>query len=224
MDLNMAYDTLLNKNKGGLGMEKQVDFDRKVVDEVKVDSEDASLWKSVLQKAVRRGMTEKAMYAAYKLASLNWWNCWKRLSIIADEDVGQPEAITAVDVLYRKFMALKKDGKEKKLSWDMQRCVVCAAKILANSPKDRRSDEFLELIDAVEKRTDDEELRKKEEELERIPDEALDMHTLAGRRMGRGNLFWYEVSSETVNQAPQYKAWREWFKPLMVRLESQRKK
>ena len=33
-------------------MEKQVDFDRKVVGQVNVDSEDTSLWKSVLQKAV----------------------------------------------------------------------------------------------------------------------------------------------------------------------------
>ena len=40
-------------------MEKQVDFDRKVVGQVNVDSEDTSLWKSVLQKAVRRGMAEK---------------------------------------------------------------------------------------------------------------------------------------------------------------------
>lgn len=104
-------------------MEKQFDFDRKVVGEVEVDSEDASLWKSVLQRAARRGITEKAMYAACRLASLNWWSCWKRLSVIADEDVGQPEAITAVDFLYGKFMTLKEDGKEKKLSWDMQRGV-----------------------------------------------------------------------------------------------------
>jgi hypothetical protein len=205
-------------------MEKQVDFDRKVVGEVEMDSEDASLWKSVLQKAVRRGMAEKAMFAAYKLASLNGWNCWKRLSVITDEDVGQPEVITAVDILYRKFMALKKDSKERKLTWDMQRCVVCAAKILADSPKDRRADEFLELIGAFGKRPDDKELAKKKEELERIPDEALDMHTLKGRKMGRGNLFWYEVSSETVNKTPQYKAWREWFKPLMIRLEHEKKR
>lgn len=204
-------------------MEKQVNFDGKVVGQVEVDSEDASIWKSVLQKAVRRGMTEKAMYAAYKLASLNWWSCWKRLSVIADEDVGQPEAITAVDVLYRKFMALKKDGKEKKLTWDMQRCVVCAAKILAESPKDRRADEFLELVTVMEKRTADEELIKKKEELERIPDEALDMHTLRGRKMGRGNLFWYEVSSETVNKMEAYEEWHEWFRPLMVKLTKEKR-
>lgn len=157
------------------------------------------------------------MYAAYKLASLNWWSCWKRLGVIADEDVGQPEAIAAVDVLYRKFMALKKDEKEK-LSWDMKRCVVCAAKILAESPKDRRADEFLELVDAMEKRTKNKELEKKNAELESVLDEALDMHTLQGRKMGRGNLFWYEVSSETMNRTPPYEKWRAWFKPLMIEI------
>jgi hypothetical protein len=126
--------------------------------------------------------------------------------------------ISAVDVLYRKFMALRKDGKEKKLSWDMNRCVVCAAKILADSPKDRRADEFLELIDVMEKRTKDEELKKKKDELESVPDEALDMHTLQGRKRGRGNLFWYEVSSETVNKSPAYEKWHSWFKPLMIQI------
>jgi len=205
-------------------MERQVDFDRKVVGQSEVDSEDASLWKSVLQKAVRSGMAEKAMYAAYKLASLSWWSCWKRLSVIADEDVGQPEAITAVDVLYRKFMALKKDEKEKKLSWDMQRCVVCAAKILADSAKDRRGDEFLEILQAFEKYPDNEDLKKFREDFEKIPDEALDMHTLQGRKMGRGNLFWYEVSSETVNRTEAYEKWHRWFKPLMVRLTKEKVK
>ena len=204
-------------------MERQVNFDRKVVDGGEVDSEDTSIWKSVLQKAVRCGMTEKAMYAAYKLASLNWWSCWKRLSVIVDEDVGQPEVITAVDVLYRKFMALKKDEKEKKLSWDMERCVVCAAKILADAPKDRQADEFLELVDVMEKRVMVKELKKKKDELESVPDEALDMHTLQGRKMGRGNLFWYEVSSETVNKTPAYEKWRSWFKPFMIEIVKAKK-
>jgi len=203
---------------------KQTDLAGRLVERGEVDSEDASIWKSVLQKAVRRGMAERAMYAAYRLASLSWWSCWKRLSVIADEDVGQPDVIVAVDTLYRKFMALKKDEKEKKLSWDMERCVVCAAKILAESPKDRRADEFLELVEVLEKETKDEELRKKKEELESVPDEALDMHTLQGRKMGRGNLFWYEVSSETVNKTEEYQEWHKWFKPLMVRLTKEKVK
>jgi replication-associated recombination protein RarA len=217
------------ESSGNSGVnEKQVDLDGKRVGSTESlggrDREELGIWKSVLQKAVRRGMTEKAMFAAYRLVSLNWWSCWKRLSVIADEDVGQPEAITTVDVLYRKFMALKKESKKGELSWDMKRCAICAAKILAEAPKDRRADEFLELLDAMEKHGKDEELRKEKQELEAIPDEALDMHTLQGRRMGRGDLYWYEVSSDTVNKTSEYEAWRNWFNPLMVRLVKERKK
>jgi hypothetical protein len=155
---------------------------------------------------------------------LNPWSCWKRLNVIADEDVGQADVITAVDVLYRKFMATKRDAKNEEPTWDMKRCAVCAAKILADAPKDRRADEFLELIDAIEKHEEYEEFRKKIEELEAIPDEALDMHTQQGRRMGRGDLYWYEVSSETVNKTSGYEAWHDWFKPFMIRLVKERKK
>ena len=206
-------------------MEKQIDLFGKGTEPStpnKPKIEELSIWKSVLQKAVRRGNAEKAMYAAYKLVSLNSWSCWKRLSIIADEDVGQPDVITAVDVLYKKSMAIKREPKEEEPTWDMKRCAVCAAKILADAPKDRRSDEFLELMDAIEKRKGNKELEQKKEELESIPDEALDVHTLRGRHMGRGNLFWYEVSSETANKTANYETWREWFKPLMVRLEKER--
>jgi hypothetical protein len=182
--------------------------------------EELGIWKSVLQKAIRRGMTEKAMYAAYKLVSLNSWSCWKRLNVIADEDAGQPETIVAVDVLYRKHMAMKKDtGTGEPLSWDAKRCAIVAAKILAEARKDRRGDEFLELMEAIEKHGKDEQLQKIRAELEAIPDEALDMHTLQGRRMGRGDLYWYKVSSETVNKTPEYEAWREqFFKPLMLQI------
>jgi hypothetical protein len=66
-------------------------------------------------------------------------------------------------------------------------------------------------------------MRALKAELETIPDEALDMHTLQGRRMGRGNLYWFEVSSETENKTPEYKAWREqFFKPLMLQLEKKK--
>lgn len=205
-------------NSGAI--EKQVDLTGRTIEQEKMsDSEELGIWKSVLQKAVRRGMTEKAMYAAYRLVSLNWWSCWKRLSVIANEDVGQPLEIVAVDVLYRKFLAMKGATGKGELSWDAKQCVIVAAKILAESKKDRRGDEMLELLDIVEKHGDDVELQKIKAEFEAIPDEALDMHTLKGRRMGRGERYWLEVSSETVNRTPSYEVWREqFFKPLMLRL------
>ena len=98
--------------------------------------------------------------------------------------------------------------------------VVCASKILAESPKDRRADEFLELMDVIEK---DKEampnlLKSVKAMFDVVPDEALDVHTVQGRRLGRGDLLWYEVSSETVNKTPVYEKWREWFKPLMIEI------
>jgi hypothetical protein len=154
---------------------------------VGLEREELGIWKSVLQKAVRRGMTEKAMYAAWKLVSLNWWSCWKRLGVIANEDVGQPLEIVVVDVLYRKFMAMKGGVEKGEVSWDAKQCAVCAAKILSEARKDRRADEFLELMEAIEKHGQDVELQKIKAELGAIPDEALDCHTARGRRMGRGD-------------------------------------
>lgn len=105
----------------------------------------------------------------------------------------------------------------------MKRCIVCAAKILAESPKDRRTDEFLELMDMIEKRAEkDKDLAMKLESLSKIEDYVLDVHTKAGRKMGRGNLYWYEVSSESVNETPEYEDWHKWFKPLMVRLTKEK--
>jgi replication-associated recombination protein RarA len=198
---------------------KQTDLNGQTVeDENTLGYEDIGLVKSCLQKTIRRGKAEASMYWALRLAEANSWSCWRRLSVIADEDVGQPEAIVAVDVLCKKFMAMKKGTREKELSWDAKRCVVCAAKILAESPKDRRADEFLELMEAIEKDPESKLLESAKTIIDIVPDEALDMHTVQGRKLGRGDLFWYEVSSETVNKTSAYEKWHKWFKPLMIEI------
>lgn len=96
------------------------------------------------------------------------------------------------------------------------RCAVAAAFLMAECKKDRRADEFLELMDVAEKGTGNEELKAKMEDLAKIEDYVLDVHTNQGRRLGRGDLFWYEFSSETVNRTPAYDRWHNWFKPLMI--------
>jgi hypothetical protein len=60
------------------------------------------------------------------------------------------------------------------------------------SSKDRRADEFLELMDAIEKHGEKlPKLKRVKEDFSAIPDEAFDVHTVKRRRMGRGNLYWY---------------------------------
>lgn len=200
--------------------EKQADLFGNAVEEenLSMGREDEGLMKSALQKCVRQGLVEPAMYWALRLAEKNSWICWRRLSTIADEDVGQTWAVVGVDCLYRKFMAMKKQTKERGLSWNMKRCVVLASKILAEAPKDRRADEFLELIDAIEKNPELKVLGAVKDWLAFLPDEAFDLHTIQGRKMRRGLLFWYEKSSRCENMTPQYAKWRAWWQELMVHI------
>jgi replication-associated recombination protein RarA len=207
----------------GMG-QKQMDlFGQTVFKEPEPESEEASILKSALQKCIRQGQAEKAMYMALQLLKKGgWYNCWRRLRIMAVEDCGQPEVITAVETLYKQFLEMK--GKEGDgTSWDCQRTVAAAAKILAESPKDRRADEILELLWAYEQCPDDPELKKMVEELAEIPDDAYDGHTLKGRKMGRGLLHWYERASQTTNRTAEYANWRQRFEQLMIRLSREKK-
>lgn len=182
-------------------MEKQIDLSGNAVGQGNLlDDDGVDVLKSALQKCIRRGMADSAMYFALRLCEESWFMAWKRLSVIAVEDCGQPEAILAVGELYRMFMSAKKQAKGSELTWDMKRAVACAGKILADSPKDRRADEFLELIDAFQKYGNKFGLETLKKSIEAVPDEAYDVHTKQGRMMGRGSLYWYDTSSETVNK------------------------
>lgn len=206
-----------------MGMEKQVDLKGKVAGSEESlrskEREEASILKSMLQKSVRRGKVEQAMYAAYKLSTKKTgWILWRRLNIIAVEDVLDSNVIAAVSELGRQA---RKYGYD---SWDGRRCAVAAALLMAESKKDRRTDEFLELMNKIETLGDkDKELAEKLRTLTKIEDYVLDMHTYEGKRKERGTLFWYEVSSETVNKKVEYEAWHSWFKPLMIRIVKAKK-
>ena len=148
------------------------------------EREEVGLLKSALQKCVRRGLGERAAYVAYQLSNKkSGWILWRRMNIIAVEDCLDAIVILAVSELGRQATKFGYD------SWDGRRCAVAATILMAESKKDRRSDEFLELMDVAEKGTDDEELRAKIEDLTKIEDYVHDQHTASGRRMGRGDLF-----------------------------------
>jgi replication-associated recombination protein RarA len=99
---------------------KQVDLSEQKVEneDLSIGREDAYLMKSALQKCIRQGLVEPAMYWALRLAEVSSWSVWRRLSIIAVEDWGDTDSILAVGELYRIFMAVGKQSKEKGLSWD----------------------------------------------------------------------------------------------------------
>jgi hypothetical protein len=180
----------------------------------KADKGEEYVLKSALQKAVRRGKTEKAMYYAWKLAKVaGGWTVWQRLLVIAVEDVGQPTEIVAVDTLYRQYLSLKRQTAEA-LTWDMLRTIVCAAKILAEAKKDRRADAFLELVTNAEQ--DKPNAKKWIEELAKYDDEVFDVHTLEGKRRGRGDKYWIEESSNVTNSTEEYKDFEKRWKEVML--------
>lgn len=135
---------------------------------------------SSLQKEIRRGNPYAATFRALDLAesgAINW--AWKRLLVIASEDVGPaaPHIPAAIWALHQTnvLMTNKKSptGKEMKEAGTLY--LVNAVCLLALAPKSRMAAD----IGVV--------ARKRWELGERleIPDYAKDMHTAAGRAMGR---------------------------------------
>jgi replication-associated recombination protein RarA len=208
------------KGQVGLDGEKL----REAVDE-DVNTDDVGLLKSALQKYVRRGNVVKAMWFASKLLDVGGaWSTWKRLLTIAVEDCGQPDAILTCDCLYKMFMATRKQETDQKaVTWDMRRSVVCAAKLLADSPKDRRADSFLEFREATLKCGDDAEVAAKAKELDEMEDFVFDIHTRKGRQMGRGNEYWYDVSSHVENAVQGELEWEKEYVTILSRLAKEKR-
>lgn len=201
-------------SKGQLGLDG-----KKIVEE-EVNTDDAGLLKSALQKYVRRGNAVKAMWFASRLLDVaGGYTTWRRLLIIAVEDCGQADAILSCDCLYKQFMAgRKQETDQKAVSWEMRRAVVCAAKVLADSPKDRRADSFLEFREATLRCADDPEVAAKVKELDEKGDFCYDIHTREGRKLGRGNVHWYEESSHVENAVKGELDWERDYVSILLRL------
>ena len=126
---------------------------------------------SALQKAIRRGQVRPALYWAAEMDASGYtaW-LWKRLLVIASEDVGMadPTLVSTIRDLRELHRELaKRDPAEGRLF------VMHATYALAVAPKSRA------IVMACCALYSD-----CHERLE-IPDEALDRHTHRGKRMGR---------------------------------------
>lgn len=145
--------------------------------------------KSALQKAIRRGQEEAAMYWAKELVDSGRAEAlWKRLQIIAVEDCA---GMSPIDFVSHCAQAAAKC--KEPLIFGLK-----AAVELARCAKDRTVDEY---IDWHNYRLD---VLHDDSVLLKIPDEALGMHTRRGRRLGRGRADFYHVGAMLVNESPQY--------------------
>jgi replication-associated recombination protein RarA len=149
--------------------------------------------RSVLQKSIRRGRVEEAALAAYELFANGLETeevLWRRLEIIATEDVGLglPSAPAIIDALYAQATRMLDRG---------DRWIYCAhaVRLLATAPKDNMSMELAGWTQAVV------------ENGERRPvveDFMIDVHTRRGAQMGRDAAHWWNEGAKLSNRAPGY--------------------
>lgn len=142
---------------------------------------------SALQKCVRRGEEEAAMYWALEcLPRYEAW-LWRRLLVIANEDIG------LADMSVTQFVATQAHAwfTMRQLGANGECRLVLANTILAmcRAPKSRLADHFqcvVARLHHIEKRP--------------VPDYALDKHTLRGKQMGRGVEHWLIEGAALVNE------------------------
>jgi replication-associated recombination protein RarA len=131
---------------------------------------------SALQKCIRRGLMDDALYWAVDMYVTGYDEyCWKRLRIMASEDVGpaEPNLPATIAALYATYTDLKK--KKDEAHAPQRLMLVHAVILLAQARKNRIVDHAL-----IHHFGNHAKLKRA------IPDCALDKHTAAGKRLGRG--------------------------------------
>src|SRR5262249_10106951 len=90
---------------------------------------------SLLQKSIRRGETQIAQEAAFTLMKLNGSAIWRRLMVIAFEDVG----VASIDAIMA-VVAASSDAALRKSCGGNTRIAIHLARLLAAAAKDRSAD------------------------------------------------------------------------------------
>jgi replication-associated recombination protein RarA len=149
--------------------------------------------RSVLQKSIRRGLVEEAALAAFELFANGLETeevLWRRLEIIATEDVGLglPSAPAIIDALYAQATRMLDRG---------DRWIYCAhaVRLLATAPKDNMSMELAGWTKAVV---------MKGERKPIVEDYMLDVHTRRGAEMGRDSAHWWNEGAQLRNRIAGY--------------------
>jgi len=136
---------------------------------------------SSLQKTIRRGLEDDAIFWAMELEQRFYKHLWTRLVVIASEDIGVGDNSMAVLVstLKDNYMEARANDKGERFLF-----LFHAVQAMCRSAKNRDADEsahnyyIRHIING---------------EAFEIPEYAFDKHTLKGKRMGRDTVhFWTE--------------------------------
>jgi replication-associated recombination protein RarA len=160
--------------------------------------------RSVLQKSIRRGRVEEAALAAYELFENGPETeevLWRRLEIIAAEDVGLGliQAPAIIESLYRQATRMSDRG---------DRWIYCAhaVRMLATAPKDNMSMELAGWTRAVSQRG---------ERAPVVEDFMVDLHTRRGAAIGRDLAHWWTEGAQLHNRIPGYDStWGDYLRRL----------
>lgn len=134
---------------------------------------------SALQKTIRRGDERQAMYWALEMVPQFEAYLWRRLVVIAHEDIGiaHPPIFVTMAVLRDQFFEFREGGRDGTARLILANAILT----MCRAPKTRISDHFQRVM--VEEWQNGERLE--------IPDYALDKHTRRGRNLGRKDVdFW----------------------------------
>jgi replication-associated recombination protein RarA len=143
---------------------------------------------SALQKAIRRGNEREALFWSSELDLAGFGGyVWKRLRIIASEDVGlaDTQAVIATRVLYDNWLEHKKATKESEPLF-----LIHAVLLLARAEKSGITVHAWMAFYEGDRQAMGME----------IPDHALDIHTGRGRQMGRGKAHFLEEAGRLENE------------------------
>lgn len=99
---------------------------------------------SALQKCVRRGLEEQAVYFAVELDGFNSTALWNRLRIIASEDIGcaNPLMPILIETLEKSYLKAKEKLNDDSYRLFLVNAVVC----LCRSPHSRIVDDLLHVV------------------------------------------------------------------------------
>lgn len=152
---------------------------------------------SAFQKSVRRGNLDDALYWAVDLdlsGFADW--LWRRIKVIVSEDIGPGDSMlpVQVDILHRWWLdARKKKGHPYERLHLVHAIVLCCRATKSRLVPNALLAHYME-HDA--QRRD-------------IPDYALDMHTVRGKRRGRGIDHFLDDAAKVEPEAAEYLAVEE---------------
>jgi len=148
---------------------------------------------SGFQKYIRRGMEREALYFGTEIDLSGYGEyLWKRMRIIASEDIGlaEPNACAVIASLYDTYCGLK--SKKDQIHAPERLMTVHAILYLARCPKSRIVDHALCVMYNIDRTNPANRME--------LDDFCFDKHTIRGKKMGRGFEHFFSEGVKLHNQ------------------------